>query len=333
MNRLKQRLLLILVTLIPLSLGARDYSGMYTSNELQRSSNTYSENIRAMLAEDIAGYLTAEESVTLRRVRLSQPWNRVSDPFEFSANPATGTILVPTFSVKFFDDLAIATAWFERYNCNKEAVFDYVAALDFSQRDLPSPLKALNVPEDAYKLDDFVDDVSQKTLKSALVFLVLHELGHVHYQHRPYNEITDSQAQAQETEADQFAMRVLRRMRMPPLGMTVWFMAVSMRDPLIDGSPRQTHPLTSSRLQAIAQDLRNRPEDFIEPANHGIVSANDIRTIANEIDTIARNLADPDLRSFLRERGRLATTALLSSACQSQQHDQDWMKKFKELIE
>ena len=86
-------------------------------------------------------------------------------------------------------------------------------------------------------------------------------------------------------------------------------------------------------MQAIAQDLRNRPEDFIEPANHGIVSANDIRTIAKEIDTIARNLADPDLRSFIRERGRLATTALLSSACQSQQHDQDWVKKFKELIE
>ena len=333
MSRLKQRLLLILVTLIPITLGARDYSTMYTSNELKRANNTYSKNIRAVLAEDIAGYLTTEESATLRRVQLKQPWNHFNDPFEFSANPATGTILVPTFSVKFFDDLSIATAWFERFNCNKEAVFDYVAALDFNQRDLPSPLKALNVPKEAYKLDNFVDDVSQKILKSALAFLILHELGHVHHQHRPYEEITPSQAQTQEAEADQFAMRVLRRMRLPPMGMTVWFMAVSMRDPLIDGSPRQTHPLTSSRLQAIAQDLRDRPNDFIEPANVGKITADDIRLIAKEIDTIARNLADPDLRSFVRERGRLATTALLAGACQSQQHNQDWMQRFRDLIE
>ena len=128
-------------------------------------------------------------------------------------------------------------------------------------------------------------------------------------------------------------MRVLRRMRLPPMGMTVWFMAVSMRDPLIDGSPRQTHPLTSSRLQAIAQDLRDRPNDFIEPANVGKITADDIRLIAKEIDTIARNLADPDLRSFVRERGRLATTALLAGACQSQQHNQDWMQRFRDLIE
>lgn len=333
MNALRRCLLLVLVAVLPLTAGARNYDAMYPSSELQRANSTYAANIRGMLSEDIAGYLSTEESATLQRVQLSQPWDRVIDPFEFSANPATGLILVPTFSVKFFDDLAIATAWFERFGCNKEAVFDYVAALDFSERELSAPLKALNVPDEAYKLDDFVDDVSQKTLKSALAFLVLHELGHVHHRHRPYDEISSSQAQAQEAEADRFAMRVLRRMRLPPMGMTVWFMAVSMRDPLIEGSPRQTHPLTSSRLQAIAQDLRNRPDDFIEPANRGTFTADNIRAIAKDIDTIAQKLADPDLRSFVRERGRLATAALLGGACQTQQHNQDWMQRFRDLIE
>jgi hypothetical protein len=162
---------------------------------------------------------------------------------------------------------------------------------------------------------------------------VLHELGHVHHKHKPYHQISAGQAQAQEAEADQFAMRVLRRMRLPPMGMAVWFMAVSMRDPLIEGSPRQTHPLTSSRLQAIAQDLRKRPDDFIEPANRGILSADDIRSIADDINTIARSLADPDLRSFVQERGRLATPVLLSSACEAEQHSQNWMQKFRDLLE
>ena len=333
MNDARRWSLLLLMVAIPLSTGARDFSGMYSSAELQRANQIYSDNIRGMLLEDIGAYLSTAESSTLTRARLLQPWDRLSDPFEFSANPATGVILVPTFSVKFFDDLAIATAWFERFNCNKEAVFDYVAALDFSERALSAPLPALNVPNEAYKLDHFVDDVSQKTLKSALAFLVLHELGHVHHQHEPYDKVSAEEAQVQEAEADEFAMRVLRRMRLPPMGMTVWFMAVSMRDPLIQGSPRQTHPLTSSRLHAIAEDLRNRPDDFIEPANRGTMTADDIRAIANDIDTIATNLADPDLRSFLRERGRLATPDLLSSACNAEQHSQDWMQQFKNLFE
>ena len=61
--------------------------------------------------------------------------------------------------------------------------------------------------------------------------------------------------------------------------------------------------------------------------------ADDIRGIANDIDTIAQNLADPDLRSFVRERGRLATRALLANACDADQHNQDWPQKFRSLIE
>jgi hypothetical protein len=286
-----------------------------------------------MLFEDIAGYLTADESATLRSIRLRQPSDRTADPFEFSANPTNRVMLIPTFSIKFFDDLAISLAWYERYDCNKEAVFDYVAALDFSERELPAPLTALHVPDKAYTLDPYVDDVSQKTLKSALAFLVLHELGHIHYRHRHYNQIDPIQAQAQEAEADEFALTILRRMRLPPLGMVSWFMAVSMRDPLVEGSPRQTHPLTASRLRLISNDLRTNPEDFIEAANRDILTPDDIQAMANDIDLIATNLADPDLRSFVRERGRLATPELLGGACNSDQHDENWMRRFRELIE
>jgi hypothetical protein len=286
-----------------------------------------------VLYEDIARYLLSSELESLQRVQLLQPWDRIEDPFEFSANPATGAMLIPTFSVKFLDDLAIATAWFERFECNKESVFDYVAAMDYSSLKLPAPLKALKVPDKAYTLDDFVDDVSQKILKSAMAFIFLHELGHIHHQHLSYDKISPAEAQAQEAEADLFAMQVLRRMRLPPMGMTVWFMAISMRDPLAPGSPRQKHPLTSSRLNAIAEELRKRPTDFIEPANKGIFTADTILSIAEDINGIGRMLEDPNLRSFLRERGRIVTSELLGNACQAEQHDQDWLQRFNYLLE
>ncbi|MCP4748097.1 MAG: ImmA/IrrE family metallo-endopeptidase [Desulfobacteraceae bacterium] len=322
----------MIVFLLPSSVAARNYSQMYSTSELQRANKVYSSNIRGMLFQDIARYLNNDELVTLRRVRLWQPWDRTTDPFEFSANVVNNVILIPTFSVKFLDDLSIAIAWFERFGCNKESVFDYVAALDFSDIDLPAPLTALKISYQAYRLDNYVDDVSQKTLKSALAFILLHELGHMHFHHKSYNVISPEQAQIQEVEADRFAMKLLRRMRLPPLGMTLWFMAVSMRDPLVSGSPRQKYPLTSNRLQAIARDLRTSPADFIEPANRGKVSSNMICSLANDIDEIGTSLSSSDMRSFLRERGRLVTPAMLGGACEAEKHDQEWLRRFRNII-
>ena len=211
----KRLLLLVFFIVLPLTVSARDFSRMFPASELQRANGVYSPNIQGMLFEDIARYLSGDELATLQRVQLLQPWRRTEDPFEFSANSATGEMLVPTFSLKFFDELAIATAWFERFGCNKESVFDYVAAMDYSNLDLPNPLAAPNVPDQAYKLDNFVDEVSQKTLKSALAVILLHELGHTPSRHRQYGQINANHALAQETESGRFALTVRRR-RCPP---------------------------------------------------------------------------------------------------------------------
>ena len=304
---------------------ARDYSTMYPSAELQRVNGIYAPNLHAILFQDIAAYLSDDELKTLSGVTLLQPWDRTADPFEFAADARSSVILVPTLSVKFLDELAVATAWFERHKCNKEAVFDYSAALDFSHLELKGPLAELQVPHDAYRTDAYVDDVSQKILKSAVAFIVLHELGHVHLRHLAYQGISGEQAMEQEAAADRFAMQVLRRMRLPPIGMVVWFTAASKRDPLGAGSPLQTHPLSSDRLHAIADDLRRNPDDFIEAANRGTMTLETVRQIAADMDTIAYGLADPNLRSLLRARGRLITKPLLAGACKPERHDQDWL--------
>ncbi len=317
-------LLTCLITLCCSTVQARDYRTLYADSDLKRYNLVYSPNIRAVLFEDMAAYLLADELATLQRVQLLQPWDRRVDPFEFSANAGNGLLLIPTMSVRFMDEMAIATAWLERFQCNKEAVFDYVAAMDYSDIDLPAMLPALNIPGNAYELDSYVDDVSQKALKSALAFILLHELGHVHHRHQPYDRIDAATAQQQEAQADQFAMRVLRRMQLPPLGMVIWFTAVSIRDPHVPGSPGQTHPLSGERLSAIANAMRSRPEDFIEPANRGKVTVQSIRGAAEQIDAIGVYLSDPYLRGFLRERGRLVTPELLAGACSTDEHNKAW---------
>lgn len=314
------------------SASARDYSQMYPAETLQRVSEVYGKNIRDALYGEIKLQLLPAELRSLGRVDLQQPWDHTRDPFEFSANAGTGVVLIPALSVKFLDDLAIANAWFERKGCNKEAIFDYAAALDFSDHYLPSLLRALQVPDKAYELDPYVDDVSQKILKSAIAFILLHELGHIHHNHVRYRGFDPAKARLEEAQADQFALNVLRRMRLPPLGMAFWFTALSMRDPLVEGSPSQTHPLTAARMQAIADALREHPEDFIEPDNRGRWNADTIRGLAGEFDVLADNLRDPDLRRLVKLRGAKATPKLIASACDSEQHRQDWMDTFQSLF-
>lgn len=294
---------------------ARDYGRLYTTETLRRANAVYSPNITGLLFEDIAANLLDDERESLRRVHLQQPSDRTLSPLEFSANPTTGALLVPTFSVKFLDDLAIATAWFESRGCRSEAIIDYMAALSFGEMDLASPLPALAVPENAYELDKYVDDVSQKILKSALAFILLHELGHIHYRHRSYGGISAEQARAQERESDQFAMRVLKRMRVPPLGMVLWFMAAGVGDPLVNESRTATHPLSARRLRLIGQTLRDSPTDFIHPDNRATLTPGTIRATADEIEKIGAFLFDPDFRAGLRDRGRRATKASLAKAC------------------
>ncbi|WP_026960608.1 phage exclusion protein Lit family protein [Aliagarivorans taiwanensis] len=294
---------------------ARDYSAMYSASELKRVSEVYGANIEAVLYDDLRPHLTQDELALLARVRLYQPWERTEDPFEFAADSAQGIILIPAFSVKFLDDLAIATAWFERFNCDKQAIFDYLAALDFSTQPLDAPLKALGVPDKAYLLDEYVDDVWQKLLKSALGFILLHELGHVHFRHKGYGQLSAEQAQRQEAQSDAFALAILRRVHLPPMGMALWFSAVAVRDPLSAGSPRQTHPLSAQRLRAIAEALRDRPEDFIEAGNRDRWDANTINDISKQFDVIADTLADAQARQLLRQRGEALDPSKLAHSC------------------
>lgn len=254
---------------------------LYDDATLKRVQNRYGKNIKAVLYEDIAAYLHPAERRSLRQTSISFPKYGDDGLFEYRVELDTGHIQFSALSIKFFDDLSLAFAWYERNKLDSRKI--YAAVIDLYRGATHRPiLETLGVPKDAWKRDEFVDDVSSKALKSAMAFLLLHELAHFHLQHKPYSAISSVEAIAQETACDTFALNVMRRMRTPPLGMVLFFSVLAPLD-----AEATTHPLNVDRLQAFANALRDKPEDFIERANRGIFSRQTILDLASDIETIA----------------------------------------------
>ncbi len=322
-----------LLVLVPPSAGqAPDYSQLYSKTTLQNASRTYAKNLRGVWKEDLLGRLTVAEQQAAANIRLELPLvGRNKHPFDYYANPSARRVTIPILSVKFFDDIAIAVAWMERKGCETLAVSDYVGMIRYQDPTglpggrFPPLLKALAVPANALE-DAFVNDVSGKILKSGIYFLMAHELAHVLYRHRGYRSITADKAQEQEKQADAFALSVMRRISVAPIGISFFFLAVS-RFELAPGDfetwaayesylrERATHPLTSARLLAIAQGIRSNVDSFTRGQARPAHWRQRIFAVADDIEGIGNILDDRAIRELQRHRSRNLTLGELA-ACQ-----------------
>jgi hypothetical protein len=160
------------------------------------------------------------------------------DPLAFYVPPDQIRVVFPIFSVKFLDDLSTAYAWLQLNGYVLDTISEYTAML--MHKDLggryPPPLQALHIPPDALQ-NKRVDELAMDHFVTARMFILLHELGHIYYNHR-------GSMIANEVEADQFAIEVMRRSPVPPVGMLVYFMAeatMAARDGA-DASPERRAP-------------------------------------------------------------------------------------------
>lgn len=278
--------ILLICLCLPVISSAKDFRKMYPINQLQRVQSVYGKNIRGVLYQDINSYLLPNERKSLSEVTLNIPlYGNNAGLFEYYMDLKTGVMTIPALSVKFFDDIAIAFAWYESKHLDSTKIIEYVARLHLQQDYLKPPLEALGVPNQAWKLDSYVDDVSQKTLKSGLAFLLIHELGHWHYRHAPYGSISNRQAQTQEKQSDALALDVMGRMHTIPYGMVSWFLVTG----LLQDNPT-THPLSADRLYAIASKIESNPAVFISRENVNTTNNTIVLSVANDIRTIANGL-------------------------------------------
>lgn len=296
------------------------YASMYSRAELQRAGGIYGPNLRGIWLQDLQGELTLEERGVAARTSLELPLvGAAGTPFEFYTDTVAQRVTVPIFSVKFLDDLFIAITWLDRRGCDVQAAFDYISMLRYQSPAslpggrFPSPQRALGVPEGILE-DEAIDTTAQNGLKSTIYFLMAHELAHVLYRHRGYDVLGVAAAQRQESEADSFALRVMRRIAVPPVGMSVFFSAVSRIDPVRADfgnaaeferymRTSQTHPLSPERLLAISEYMRQNVSAFSRIQPNPEASLPLIRRAAGDIERLAGLLADPQIRAVQRRQG------------------------------
>ena len=307
-------LVLVLISVLTAVFSSQINASLYDRQSLKYAHKSYSRNLQRQLYSEIAHHLNKSELKTLSKTKLEQPWQATTPPFYFASSPSQYLIVMPTMSVKFFDDMTVAHTWLNRFDCGSDAIMDYVAALDLNPSINGNVLASLAIPENAYEFDHQVNDIAQQMFISGITYVLLHELGHIHLNHQDYKQVTSSEASVQEVSADDFAMEIMRRMHLAPTGITMYFSAMSYMEPS-NHRGYQSHPLTAKRLRNIADHLARWPEQYIEPGRRSKRSVSDIVTIADALNSIADDLDSEEFRERVRKRGKLIKPDVLKKAC------------------
>jgi hypothetical protein len=255
----------------------KDLSSMYGERALSSWKERYSENINWNFEHVIKQALTPQEREFLENVNLEFPLiGNAREPFEYYAKVEYSakiknlrrSVVVPIFSIKFLDDLAIAGAWLavRGFGFPSEVIREYVAMLkykkasEFPTGNYSPPLKALHIPETP--LDDpTVDDIAQKIVKLSIVYVICRELGHLYLNRHLRPPATMKENIDEAIRSDTFAMEILRRIGTPPIltylfnALVVW---VPNRSDFSDEKSYEKYlglapnPLTPERLNHLA---------------------------------------------------------------------------------
>jgi len=236
------------------------------------------------------------------------------------------TVTMPAVSLLFFEDLSIATAWLQINDYRLETVEEYAAMLKYKRaialgRYTP-PCEALGIPPDAIS-DPRVNELSLRIRNTGWAFVLGHEMGHVRFQHRNYDEVSVADAQANEQEADRFALELMRRLREIPMGGLLLFqMAIYYFENRADFDSDQEwkdyvqrvahHPVTARRLLALSERLKELAPDFAvgQPDPAAAIQVNEY--IAGGFTRFAKFLGSPDLQRVMRSKAERSTLSSLA---------------------
>ena len=250
-------------------------------------------NVTLLLREDIPAALPRTQRARAATIDIRFP-DRGPHPISIFADPAANAVILPRETLRFLDDMAILTAWFERHDCERLWTGAYLAGL-LQGREAPRPpLAAFGLDRDTLLADPFVDEMSAWILSDTVYFLVAHEVGHLLLDHRP--GLTGAASQAQEMEADAFALDTFAAIGRPPGGMVAtfaWMLWFDVHDP-----EHSTHPISGARLQAIADRLAAEPMQFAFSDPDPQRGLRTVQSVASEIARMAEIASTDGLASL-----------------------------------
>ena len=318
---------LIVALFLPQFLAAKDLSGLYDQGKLKYWQGRYSENLLWNYRNVILPVLIPQDRNALRGLKIRFPLvgEIGGDPLEYYSGFDRGkpVVVIPVLSVKFFDDLAIAIAWMDTNGYSMGTVTDWVTMLKYlpprrfpGGRYLP-PLKTLQIPSNATE-NSKVDELSQKILKSAIIWIMGHELGHVLYRHPGYKQgASPEQVQANEAQADRFATEMMRRVGVAPVGLAYFFTIAihwlpnrsdfSTQRAWRDFISKANHPLSTERLRQLAIRIKSNAQDFARKEPNYTSALRAINSAANDIGKLSQFLANEELQGTIKRKAILTS--------------------------
>jgi hypothetical protein len=248
---------------------ADSHAPAFAESELLRVQQRYAPGILENFYEVILPRLEPEDAAKLKDVTISFPL-RVEgiEPFAFFA--AGQSVTMSASSILFLDEMATAAGWLNAKGYAQSSLTDYASMLKYGKlgANPPTPLKALCIPANAMD-DPKAKNTADQGFNVGVIFILLHELGHVLHQHPGYLGIDPAVARQNEQEADLFALDGLKRLDAVPLAMVQYFtvmahMASNRGD--FDSDEEfatflsgRTHPLDSGRIALLAKSMQQDP--------------------------------------------------------------------------
>ncbi len=282
----------------------RATQGPFAAAELRRLRATYEPWARGVFQRDLIGRLPPTERRALDPVTLLMPDELPAaqgiDPgcvLNVAAAPAERQVWLPLRSLAFLDQYCGVVAALERRVAPSRTVllhlYEMLLAQPPENGPPPAPLAAFGLDDGIYA-DAWVKDVSNKLLNSMVLFVLAHELGHIRHAHAA--PAPAAWLQQQEREADAYALATLGRVGVMPLGLTLFFtMAAVMVGQAV------THPLSSSRIEAIAAGIEHDPLAFVDRTEADPWSwVPRLRALAAEVRGAIPLLDDPASRGGLQ---------------------------------
>ena len=302
-----------------------DLSGMYEQTKILREQPRLLNRVNEIYTKAFQPNLSREEERALSGVRFELPSD--GDPvLGYYSNYQTKAITMSAPSLLFFEDLCTAYAWLYVNQYRLETIEEYFTMLkyktpaEFGGHYLP-PLAALHVPQNA--LDDSkVAGLAFRFRNTGWAFIMGHELGHIRFQHKFYSALPASVAQANEEQADRFALELMRRVSEIPMGALLFFQSgvyyfanradfesdQAWKDYL---SKTARHPLTSRRLRSLSESVRSLATDFARGQPNQAQAASAFTFIGAHFAEFADYLDDSALQRALRARAEKRSVSSL----------------------
>ena len=304
---------------------AQTIGSMYDRAMVAREQPRLAARIDDIWTKAFLPQLTAEEQRALSGVTFRTPLE--GDPvLGYYSESRSRVVTMPAISLLFYEDLCTAYAWLQRRGYRLETVEEYVAMLKYKRAAAfggryPPPLTALGIPADALT-DSGVNDLSLRFRNTGYAFILAHELGHVRFQHGGYAGVPITAAQANEAQADEFALELMRRVSEIPMGAMIFFQAgiyyfenradfpsdAAWQAYLAKGA---THPLTAARLQTLSRRVSALADDFARGQRDRNAAIETVRFIGDRFAEFAAFLDDPVLQQVMRAKAEKSASATL----------------------